>query len=324
MLNRRLLLAGSAAALAFPRISYAANGAIAIRCGALSPGFTSLFFDYIIKKGIDRKNGVKLETPIQYTSLYSFHNDFASGTFDLALGSWDTFAVRHAGGVPIKLLSGLTTADMIGIMVANENSKTLQDLTGKVLAGPQGSGVYRMVRAVVKETRGFDLENSMTIQNIDAPPTAVSMLLAARVDAAIAWEPNISFGTTKQKDLRVIFNSGEAYREKFGLELPFLGAAIRNDVFAQAPDAGRRINSMLKNCIDDLNANPGLITSDIAANTNVSMPVIQASIASNRLRFKFLNAGEGDGRKTFSAASDFLFQNKAFTKAVAPDFFIDA
>ena len=333
-LSRRSLVAlAASAALTGPgmRAAFAdpapesppARDLVTITAGALSPGFTNLFLYYIIENGLDKRHGLRIVPQAEYTSLYSFHNDFASGTFDLAIGSWDTFATRYLGAVPIKLLCGLATADMVGIVVLGTKLRTCRDLDGKLLVANQGSGVWRMARAVIRETQGFDIESTLTVQNLDVPAAALSMVMADRADAALAWEPNISIAAQRRGDLSLIFNAGTAYREKFGLELPFFGAAVRTEALSRAPDTAKRLNAMFADCIADLRAKPDAITPDLAARTKINPDAIKAGLASNRVQFSFSDTGSRTGREIFQAAAEFLHRHGALTAAVRPDFFVD-
>ncbi len=325
MISRRSVLrAAAAASIAAPYIARAANSLIPFSSGGLSPGFTNVYLGFIERNRLDEKHGLKMAKPVEYTSLYAFHNDFAVGAFDLALGSWDTFAMRYAGGVPIKLLCGINAADMIGLVVPGAGAKTLQELKGKLLAATQGSGVYRMMRGVLQETAGINTETFLSVQNVDNPALAVTMVMGERADAVLTWEPNISIGIQKRSDLRVLFNVGQAYREKFGLDLPFLGAAMRDDALKRAPDMGQRINAMMEECTDSLWHTPDAITPEIAAKTNVNLEAIEAGIKSNRVRFTFLDLSEPTGRKVFESAAGFLYKHQAFSTPVDPSFFFSS
>jgi len=70
-----------------------------------------------------------------------------------------------------------------------------------VPAALQSTGTYRMVRALINEAFGFDMEKDATIQNVDNPAAAVSLLMANRADAALSWEPNITTGLIRKPDL---------------------------------------------------------------------------------------------------------------------------
>ena len=126
------------------------------------------------------------------TSISTLYSEFVAGSFDMTASVFDTWGLNYLAGVPVKLICGLTTADLIGIVVPGNGAKTLADLRGKTIAAPMSSGIYRMTRALVLETSGVDLETDATVQNAQNPAQGLTLLLAGRADAAVAWEPMIS------------------------------------------------------------------------------------------------------------------------------------
>src|SRR3974377_236716 len=154
------------------RVGAAAAGAG--RCASLPPGFPVLLTEYIRYHELDEKHGFKFAEPTVYTSVPTYYGDFDAGNYDVCIGSWDSFAVRYAGGGPIKLLCAVTTAEMISILARKDGPKNVAGLKGKVLAAPQSTGTYRMTKAVVKDFLGFDLEAAATVQNVTNPAAAVT------------------------------------------------------------------------------------------------------------------------------------------------------
>ena len=134
----------------------------------------------------------------------------------MCIGSWDTFASRYLAGVPIKYLCTITDANMIAMLAPKSGVSDVMQLKGKTIAALQSTGTYRMVKALIKEADGFDIEKDATIQNVDNPAASVTLVMADRADAGLSWEPNITTGMQKRPDLRVIFNAGEVYQKLAG------------------------------------------------------------------------------------------------------------
>jgi NitT/TauT family transport system substrate-binding protein len=243
--SRRSFLAlslGTAAvaggALSAASLARAQAQAATLKWANLAPGFTTLVTDYMIAKGLDKANGLTLGKPISYTTVSTYYNDFVAGNYDVCIGSWDTFAARYLAGVPLQYVCSITTANMINIMAPGGGATTVKALEGKTLAAPQSTGTYRMMRALIKELEGFDIETSTKVQNVDNPAAPVTLVMANRADAALSWEPNISVGLKKVPDMKVIYNAGDSYRKKFNLDLPYFGVAIRKEVAARDPGVG--------------------------------------------------------------------------------------
>src|SRR5882757_8023014 len=154
--------AGALIPLARPAL---AQAAIPVRWASLQPGFTVLPVQYILANALGRANGLSLPDPAPYTAVSTYYNDFVAGNYDVCIGSWDTFAARYQAGVPIRYLCTISDANMIALLAPKSGVSDVANLKGKTIAALQSTGTYRMVRALIKEAFGFDMEKDATIQN---------------------------------------------------------------------------------------------------------------------------------------------------------------
>src|ERR1700761_4883375 len=196
--SRRVMLGGAAAcaSLAMPNI-IRAQDLPHIRFSLLATGFSVLFSDYLLSNKLDRKNGFILDSTGTFVSVSAYYNDFVTGGFDFGFGTWDTFAARYMAGVPLRLLGNLVSANMVSIVASADGPRSLQELPGKALTAAAFTGTFRLTKAFLKEFNGLDLDSQVTLQNVDNPATAVTLVMANRADAALSWEPNISIGLHK-------------------------------------------------------------------------------------------------------------------------------
>lgn len=327
--NRRLFLHAATAqgialgmagaGLATPQIASAQ--ATDLRWANLTPGFTILMTEYITAKGLDKKHGINLGKPASYTSVSTYYNDFIAGNYDVCIGSWDTFAARYLAGVPLKFTCAITTGNMINIVVPSGGAKSIKELEGKTLAAPQSTGTYRMTRAIIKELTGSDIESVMRVQNVDNPAASVTLVMANRADAGLSWEPNISTGLAKVPDMRVLYNAGEEYRKKVGLDLPYFGVAIRKEVVARDAGLAARVDKVFADCIAGILGNVDDAVSVAGAGSGIPPQILKTAIASGRLQFKHVSMGDDKGRQTIRTAADFLVRNKLLPRALDNDFF---
>src|SRR3954469_23166144 len=110
-ISRRDFLRGTAASAAFGaaagglglHLPLARAAGIQASWANLSPGFTILVTEYMAAKKLDERNGLALGKPTNYTSVSTYYQDFVAGSFDICIGTWDTFAARYLAGVPIQL-----------------------------------------------------------------------------------------------------------------------------------------------------------------------------------------------------------------------------
>ncbi|HWW49677.1 MAG TPA: ABC transporter substrate-binding protein [Xanthobacteraceae bacterium] len=306
--------------LAMPAILRAAEGP-AIRCATATPGFTVVFYDLIRDMKLDQKYGFTLEAPTLNSSIGTLFNDFVAGSSDLIISSWDPILTRFHGGVPCQLLCTLMTADMIGVVAPKSGARSIADLKGKMIAAPQQSGVYRMTRALIKDISGVDIEQSSEIQNADNPAQGVTLVIADRADAAVAWEPMISSGIQKRKDLDVIYNAGGAFREKTGLDLPYFCVNVRKELVARSPDTTKRLNDAFAECVSRIDADFANVAGKYAERTKINAEMLQAAKDAGRLRLSHASASSPTTQKTIMTASEMLTRQGMLAKPAAAGFF---
>lgn len=319
--RRSFLKAATAAgaALTLPRFGLAQDQQL--RWANLSPGFTILMTEYIIAKGLAKKHGLNLAKPANYTSVPTYYSDFVAGNLDVCIGSWDTFAARYLAGVPLQFVCTITTAKMIGIVVPGNGAKSIKELTGKILAAPQSTGTYRMTRAVIQELNGIDIESAMKVQNVDNPAAAITLVMANRADAGLTWEPNITTGLARVPDMRVLYDVGREYLNKFGYELPYFGVAIRKEAAERDPGLAGKVDKMFADCITGILANVDDAVKVAGGGSGIPPQILKTAITSGRLDFKHVSAADKTGQKTMKTASEFLIRNKLLPRPLDDGFF---
>ena len=289
--------------------------------GNLTPGFTILVTQYMLAKKLDEKNGVQFGEPINYTAVSTYYQDFVTGRFDVCMGTWDTFAARYLAGVPIELVCTITTGEMINIVASANGPGNVRALAGKTVAALQSSGTYRLTKALIKEYEGIDLERAATVQNVDNPAAAVTLVMADRADAGLSWEPNISSALKKVPTLKVIYNAGLEYRNKTGLDLPFFAVAIRKEFSAKNSGVAKSINRVYADCLAGITANVDEAVAIGGAGTGIPADVLKLAISSGRLLFKHGSMSDPAARKSVLAAADLLQRNGLLPRKLDDGFF---
>lgn len=327
LVDRRTLLraglcAGAGAMAGFPLRAARAQGD-AVRWAYLVPGFTVLIARYMQQKKLGDAPGVGLAAPSEYATVSTYYNDFAAGNYDVCIGSWDVFAQRFEAGVPIRMLCTITTASMISILTGEPAVKGIPDLKGKTLAAPQSTGTFRMVSSLIKERYSLELGRDINIQGVDNPASSMTMVLANRADAGLSWEPNISSAMARRKDLSLIFNAGDAYREiSGGGELPYFGIAVRRELAERDPERVRRIRAAFEAAINGIIADPKEAVSLVADSAGAPAPVLLDALTSKRLSFRFGSMASAEERAQMTKAGEFLKRNGLLKQSIDPGFFI--
>jgi NitT/TauT family transport system substrate-binding protein len=322
--RRNFLVASAAGSFTLPptiRSAFAAAD-IQLRWASLQPGFTVLPVQYILANDLGRKNGLIFPDPTPYTAVSTYYNDFVAGNYDVCIGSWDTFAARYQAGVPLKYVCTITDANMIALLAPKAGVDDVSKLKGKTIAALQSTGTYRMVRALINEAFGFDMEKEATIQNVDNPAASVTLLMADRADAALSWEPNITTGLIKKPDLRVILKAGDVYKRlSGGLELPYFGVAIRKELADANPGIAAKLGKVFQDCINGINADTARAADLFGSKTGVPAETLKLAMGSRRLTFNYRPMSDELARSSILLASQFLARNGLLTKPVDDKFF---
>lgn len=313
-------LYGGAAAMLPASLAMPAKAADPVSWALLTPGFSVLLTEIIRHHKLDEKNGFKLKDPTVYTSVATYYADFVSGSYDVCLGTWDTFAARYLAGVPIKLVCTVSTAQMVGIL-AKKGVKSVAELKGKTIAAPQSTGTYRVARAVLKEAQNFDLEKEVKVQNVTNPAASVALLRAGSVEGALSWEPNVTRGIVEDPSLDVVFNAGRVYKEKFGVDLPFFGVSVRNSLLEKDPKAGARVEGVFRDCIKIIIDDPKAAVAIVGDKAGIGEKVLQEALSSQRMHLQFMSPSDTSTRKALISASEFFARNKLLEASVKEDFF---
>ncbi|WP_051048729.1 ABC transporter substrate-binding protein [Rhodopseudomonas sp. B29] len=285
-LSRRTVLgalAAGAGVIAAPAL-LRADTVPQVRCATATPGFTTVFYDVIRDRKLDQKHGFALGEPVLNASIGTLFNDFVAGSSDVIIASWDPVLTRYQGGVPCRLLCTLMTADMIGVIAAKGGPKSIADLKGKIIAAPQQSGVYRMTRAMIKDIAGEDIESIAQVQNADNPAQGVTLVIADRADAAVAWEPMISNGMQKRSDLGVIFSAGHAFRDKIGSDLPYFCVNVRQEILAANPGLAQKLNAAFADAVALIDGEFDTIAAQYAPRTKIDVETLKIARASGAFK----------------------------------------
>lgn len=287
-----------------------------------TPGFVPAFMQLTLDKGLDRKHGVTLAPPIPYTALTSYFGDFAAGAYEMCFGNWETFAVRAVAGVPVRYLCGINPGDLLSFVTKSDAIRTVGDLRGKVLAATTTSGTFRLVMGLVHAFYGIDLQKEATVQTVDHPLAGVTLVLADRADAALAWEPSVTMGMSKDPKLRVLLNVGEAYRQHEKAEMPYLGLAIRNEALQRHPGIGARLQAAFAEAVTAMNADPSAAYRAAEKAIGLAPDILVQATESGRLKYRFASMVDPAERRAVIRSSEILARAKGLSAPIPDSFFV--
>lgn len=328
-MNRRSVLraglAGSAALavagpLGFPTIVPAAEP-IKVTLGGFASGVTAILSSSLKAKRPDLKNGVDIVMTSDYSSISNYYNDLAAGTFELGIGAWDTFYHFFAKGVPIKLVSTATSGDLINMLGAADGPDTPAGLKGKTLAAVGSSGSYAMTREVVQDMYHLQLGKDVTLQNVNNPLLAMTLLLAGNVDAALAWEPYITNTLDKNPKLKPLFNLGKIYTKETGKALPYFAFALQTSSMKKNPDLARRLDATFHDLVAGISAQPEEAFEIAAPKVHMKASALMSAHKAGRLEFLAASMAKPEGQDLIRTAYGFLRRSGGFKGDLNPAFF---
>lgn len=322
-LDRRSFLrtigTGTVAAGLLPRPARAAEP-VKIGWATLAIGFTPIFGTYMTHRGFDREQGIELVNTQTYVDPGTYYNDFIAGRFDASIGTWDTFAARYLAGVPIRLVSTMTTADIVGIMVRADGAKTVAELRGKQLAAPKATGTYRLTSLMLKRFHKLQLETDIPVLNVPSPTTAVTYLLADRAEAALGWEPSLSIGLHKKPDLRILYNLGADYKANTGERLYFFSIAMQKSFLDRHKGIESRLFAALKRTGEEFHKNFDEAITLAAKTMKIDEDAVRTAFRTGRIRFD-IEPMRGATLTALRRQADFLTESGVLPRRVDDEFF---
>jgi NitT/TauT family transport system substrate-binding protein len=300
-----------------------ADQPIRVRTVDLSTGLSIIFSRVMAAKRFDLRHGIDLSPVAQYPSLGTYYADFIAGRFDVAMGSFDVFALRYLAGVQARFIGNYATADMIEILTSPNGPKSIAELRGKTLAVTTQSGVYRSVKAFVRKFHGLVIEKDISIQNSDNPSGTLTLLLADRVDAALSWGPPINVALARNPELRTLYNLGRELRERGSIEWPVFIVAAQQEILTKHPGIGARIHAAYADCAAAIMKNPEEAASIAAGDLGYAPGILVQAFTSKRLVLVAQPANDPATREMVRNAAAVYHEEGAFPSAQIDGFFAD-
>lgn len=317
--SRRGLLAGAgtsfiAAASLSPSVR--AQGLVPIKTGTLFGGWAHLGNDALMELGFDKKHGFNMTAGPAYNVLATYYADFAKGSFDIGVGTWDFFARAYMQGAPLRIIGMISEGTQAGFLGRADGPSTLKDLKGKTLAAMQASGTYQMSKIFAKTFDGIEFEKDVNVQNAPNPPGTVALVAGNRADAALTWEQSLSLGLDMVKGSRVFVNLGDYYTSHTKRSMPYFAVAIHQNAIDRMPKGSvAKLAALFGDLSKWMHGNVDAY-SERASRINVEPRVIKTAISSGRLKFQMRPVSDPENRKDLLFAADILSKGGMFPKAL--------
>ena len=318
--SRRKLIAGLGTAalvtgIASPAI-LRAQGLVPIKTGTLFGGWAHMGNDALLDLGLDKKHGFQMTVNQTYNVLATYYADFAKGSFDIGVGTWDFFSRAYMQGAPMRILGLISEGTQAGFLGRSDGPSSVKDLKGKTLAAMQASGTFQMAKIFAKTFDDIEFEKDVTIQNAPNPPGTVALVAGNRADAALTWEQSLSLGLDMVKGSRVFANLGDYYAQHTKRSMPYFAIAMNQNAIDRLPKGStEKLVALFDDLAKWMQGNVDTYAAR-AAKINVEPRVIKTAIESGRLKFQMRPTTNPDNRKDIIYAAELLAKGGMFPKAL--------
>jgi|LNFM01.2.fsa_nt_gb NitT/TauT family transport system substrate-binding protein len=318
-LTRRTILAGAGTVLTTGIVAPAilrAQGLVPIKTGTLFGGWAHMGNDALLDLGLDKKHGFQMTVNQTYNVLATYYADFAKGSFDIGVGTWDFFSRAYMQGAPLRILGLISEGTQAGFLGRADGPSSVKDLKGKTLAAMQASGTFQMAKIFAKTFDGIEFEKDVTIQNAPNPPGTVALVAGNRADAALTWEQSLSLGLDMVKGSRVFANLGDYYTQHTKRSMPYFAIAMHQNAIDRLPKGStEKLVALFDDLAKWMQGNVDTYAAR-ASRINVEPRVIKTAIESGRLKFQMRPTSNPENRKDILFAAELLAKGGMFPRAL--------
>jgi ABC-type nitrate/sulfonate/bicarbonate transport system substrate-binding protein len=304
--ERGLVMLGAVLALVFTQGAAAPPDLVRIRLGNLAfPSLFSIMLNVVKEQGLDRKNGLDIEIhPFSAPSAQLAAQ--ATGETDGGPNGPLILQKMRLEGAKVQAVATLASLSALVVISRNPQVRTLADLKGKTLAADMGSAEFQVLATYAKSL-GLNLQRDTTL--IQAPPPlARTQLAAARVDAAMTWEPTATMTLRDSADYRVIYNGGTTWRDLTHDDGWELVVSMREESARLQPQAVERLIRAFQDGQRFIVSNPDEADRIVARTVGVPGGILKDAVQAGRIVFDVRPAWDSAVRdsfwKMFKAAVD--------------------
>lgn len=244
--------------------------------GGLAPPSNGSFLVPIIRRlKLDAKHGYNLNIQL-HSDQSVLYSDFAAGRSSHIYSAIFAAANLAERGLPVSYILNYCTFNA-AIVTKNSAIKTPEDLRGKSLAAPTGSGFYALMVLFLKQ-HGIDVRRDINI--VGASPAAVQThLLADKIDAGLVFDPALSSLLTQ--GFRPVGDINGALRK--AMKLPATakiwggGVTAQKSWLAANAEQAKAILHMCRDAVAFINGDPNEADKVISEFTKVSIEALAKS-----------------------------------------------
>jgi len=213
------------------------------------------------------KDGIKVVFP-EITEGSKMTAALAAGSLDFCNALGGTSAIlAAANGVDLKIIGIYSRAPRaFTIMTMDPEIEKIEDLRGKIIAGPKGTILHQLLMGALAKT-------GQSIADVDyvdmAIPEGVAAMFAGSVDAALVAGPEV---IRAQKAGARILTTGE------GILDATIVIAVSGEFLAQHPDLVKRYLAVHHRALEVMAERPEEVKEMAAEETGLSLEEVEAML----------------------------------------------
>ncbi|MGH7826421.1 MAG: ABC transporter substrate-binding protein [Candidatus Binatia bacterium] len=176
-------------AMALSSIQVYAAELPSIEVGLPRGGLFGLGGQYIIDKGLDRKNGFVMKP--RWAGVPEIQRLLGVQALSVGLMTPEAALRANVHGVPIRLIQPYQTSHMFVLVRKDSPYQKIEDLKGKAIAlTPEVTNLYNLFDFIMRK-RGHDIEKDFQLKKLGGP-VIMAVLEKGEVEAGILWEAHVS------------------------------------------------------------------------------------------------------------------------------------
>lgn len=184
-----LIIFCAAMGISLPGIQTGAAELPTIEVGLPEDGLFGLGGQYIIDKGLDRKNGFVMKP--RWAGVPEIQRLLGIQALSVGLMTPEAALRANVSGVPIRLIQPYQTSHMFVVVRKESPYQSIDDLKGKTVALTSEVTTLYNLFDFISRKRGVNIEKDFQLKKLGAP-VIIAVLEKGEVEAGILWEAHVS------------------------------------------------------------------------------------------------------------------------------------
>ena len=160
-----------------------------IEVGLPEDGLFGLGGQFIVDKGLDRKNGFVMKP--RWAGMPEIQRLLGIQAISIGLMTPEVALRANVSGIPIRLIQPYQTPHMHVLVPKDSPYKSVDELKGKAIAlTPETTTLYNLFDFMMRK-KGLNIEKDFQLKKLGGP-VIIAVMEKGEVEAGILWEAHVS------------------------------------------------------------------------------------------------------------------------------------